>query len=125
MITHSLRARLVLLVLMSSASAALALGSDPDLAATRIADGARVIDVRSAEEVEATGVLADAAHVPYRETDGLIEAIGPEQDRVVVLYCSNGLRSSFAIDDLERAGYTNLVNGGGYEELQQALASQR
>jgi rhodanese-related sulfurtransferase len=39
-----------------------------------------------------------------------------------VLYCTNGLRSSFAIDDLKAAGYTNPVNGGGYAELQRALA---
>jgi phage shock protein E len=121
---RALLAPLMVLILSAAAPAVLALGS-PDLAATRIDDGALIIDVRSAEEVEETGLLADATQVPHTDTAGLIETIGPDRDRPVVVYCSTGLRSSFAIDDLERAGYTDVVNGGSYEDLQQALAAQR
>jgi phage shock protein E len=110
---------LAMLILSSIATAAADI--DVGRAAATVAEGALVVDVRSADEVAETSLLADATHVPHSDTDALIEAIGPDPDRPVVLYCSSGFRSAMAISDLQAAGYTNLVNGGGYDDLAAAL----
>jgi phage shock protein E len=94
---------------------------EPDRAAAAIDDGALVLDVRSADEVAETGVLAEAEHVPHTDIQGLIEAIGPDHDRLVVLYCRTGFRTALAIGELHEAGYTNLINAGGYVDLEAAL----
>lgn len=80
-----------------------------------------VIDVRSDEEVEDTGVLADAEHVEHTDTEGLMEVIGDDKARTVVLYCGSGRRAGMAIAALEGEGYMGLVNAGGYEDLEAAL----
>lgn len=95
----------------------------PHLAAQLIRMGdVLVLDVRSDEEVEETGTLADAVHVVHTDTEGLMEAIGEDKSRPVVLYCGSGRRAGIAIQALEEAGYIGLVNAGGYEDLQVALA---
>jgi phage shock protein E len=94
---------------------------EPQRAVEEIHQGALVLDVRSAEEVAETRLLADAVHVPHHDTDSLIAAIGPDPDRPVVLYCATGSRTSIAIDMLRDAGYNRLVNAGGYDDLKAAL----
>lgn len=77
---------------------------------------AMVIDVRTAAEFDA-GHLAGALHIPYEQVDALVAAIGPDQSRSVVLYCRTGRRSGIALQSLMQAGYTNVVNAGGYRDL--------
>ncbi|MDT8450840.1 MAG: rhodanese-like domain-containing protein [Wenzhouxiangellaceae bacterium] len=75
-----------------------------------------VIDVRSAGEVEETGMVAGATNIPHTETDALAEFIG-DKDRTVILYCGSGRRAGLAIDALRARGFHGLVNAGGYEHL--------
>lgn len=83
-----------------------------------------VLDVRSGEEVEETGKIDNAMNIEYTKTDALIEAIGEDNGRPVVLYCATGRRSGLAIEALGEAGYTGLVNAGGYEDLREALEEE-
>ena len=85
-----------------------------------IEEGALVIDVRSEEEYQA-GHLPGAVNVPYEETEALIELIGPDQDRNVVLYCGSGRRAEAAQQSLEEASYTGVYNASGLDAL---LATQ-
>lgn len=85
-----------------------------------IEEGALVIDVRSEEEYQA-GHLPGAVNVPYEETEALIELIGPDQDRNVVLYCGSGRRAEAAKQSLEEASYTGVYNASGLDAL---LATQ-
>ncbi|WP_198939385.1 rhodanese-like domain-containing protein [Motiliproteus sp. MSK22-1] len=39
------------------------------------------------------------------------------KDRQIVLYCRSGQRAGIAEAALRQAGYTNLLNGGGYSML--------
>lgn len=93
----------------------------PWLAARLVARGVPVIDVRSAEEVAATGTLADAVNIVHTDTAALIDFIGEDRDRTVVLYCGSGRRAARVIEALREQGYHNLVNAGGYEDLAEAL----
>lgn len=93
----------------------------PWLAAGLVAQDVPVIDVRSAEEVAETGILVNAVNIPHTDTAALIEFIGQNRDRTVVLYCDSGSRAALVLDTLREQGYHNLVNAGGYEDLAETL----
>lgn len=93
----------------------------PNLAADLLSLDVPVIDVRSDEEVEATGTLADAEHIVHTDVDAIAEFIGEGTDSAVVLYCGSGRRAGMVIDTLRERGYGGLVNAGGYANLQQAI----
>ena len=93
----------------------------PGLAASLIAQDVLVIDVRSAEEIEQTGVLANAQSIPHSQIDDIVSLIGEPSNRAVVLYCGSGRRASRVIDALRERGFGGGVNAGGYEDLAAAL----
>lgn len=93
----------------------------PTLAASLVEMDVPVVDVRSAEEIEETGTLADAEHIPHTQVDRIAAFIGDDTSRAVVLYCGSGRRAGLAIDALRERGYHGLVNAGGYEDLREAL----
>ena len=53
-------------------------------------------------------------HLPVT-SDG--QLVGGDKAKPVVVYCASGARSRKAQQQLEAAGYTNVVNGGGYDDL--------
>lgn len=96
----------------------------PNLAVTLIEMGVPVVDVRSDEEVEETGTLADAAHIPHTEIDEIMALIGENTSRAVILYCGSGRRAGRAIENLRERGYHGMVNAGGFEDLREALEGE-
>ena len=91
-------------------------GKDPAAAKQLIASGATVVDVRTAEEVE-DGALPGAKHIPIDELGARMAEIGTDKSKPVVVYCASGGRAGKAKAQLEAAGYTQVVNGGGYDDL--------
>lgn len=85
-----------------------------------IKDGALVIDVRSREEWNG-GHLSMAKHLPVDEVGRRLREVeqwaGGEKSKAIVVYCASGNRSGRARAVLESAGFTNVVNGGGYSAL--------
>jgi phage shock protein E len=81
-----------------------------------INNGAILIDVRTKEEFDA-GHLEGAINIPWEETASLMAAIGSDKQRPAVLYCRSGNRSGKAVAVLEKEGYGNLFNAGGYTAL--------
>ena len=74
------------------------------------------IDVRSAEEFNA-GHLQDAVNIPHDQILARIQAVSPDKNAPVNLYCRSGRRAEAALNELKNAGYTNVTNHGGYEDL--------
>ena len=74
------------------------------------------IDVRSAEEFNA-GHLQDAVNIPHEQILARIQAVSPDKNAPVNLYCRSGRRAEAALNELKNAGYTNVTNHGGYEDL--------
>ena len=74
------------------------------------------IDVRSAEEFNA-GHLQDAVNIPHDQILARIQAVSPDKNAPVNLYCRSGRRAEIALNELKNAGYTNVTNYGGYEDL--------
>ena len=74
------------------------------------------IDVRSAEEFNA-GHLQGAVNIPHDKIIEGVKAIGSDKDAPINLYCRSGRRAEAALTELKNAGYTNVINHGGYEDL--------
>jgi len=93
---------------------------DPATAKKLIEGGALVVDVRTPSEFEADH-LERATNVPIQDFAQRIaeveKLVGGDKAKPVVLYCGSGNRASKAKAQLEAAGYTNVVNGGGIDDL--------
>jgi len=79
--------------------------------------GLVLIDVRSPQEWQQTGVPAGARLVTIHQPDGLIgfldemnQTLGADLDRPIALICARGTRSSLASSALAEAGYTEIYN---------------
>jgi phage shock protein E len=96
---------------------------DPATARSLIASGAAVIDVRTADEF-AAGHLAMAINLPVSELAGRLaevdRLVGGDRTRAIVVYCAAGSRAAKAKAQLDAAGYTHVVNGGGLDDLRTA-----
>jgi phage shock protein E len=73
------------------------------------------IDVRTPDEY-------NQAHVPGAINFDLAEMMLGElpdvaQDAEITLYCRSGGRAQNALDIMQKAGFTNVKNGGGYSDL--------
>jgi len=84
-----------------------------------IENGALLIDVRTQGEFDA-GHLDGAINIPWEETNALMEAIGDDMDRPVVVYCRSGNRSGMSKKALDAKGYTHIFNGTGIKALEAA-----
>ncbi len=76
-----------------------------------------VVDVRSPQEWQQTGVPAGSLQVTIHQPDGLVgfvdamnETLGPDHARPVALICARGNRSTLASSALAEAGYTQVYN---------------
>lgn len=83
-----------------------------------VEQGTLLIDVRSEEEF-AEGHLSGAINIPHTELAQLMEAIGSDFNRPVVVYCRSGNRSGKAKTSLEEQGYSAVFNGTGFEYLKE------
>ena len=105
----------------SSAAPAAARKKDPAAARKLIAAGAVVIDVRSGEEY-AAGHVPRATNIPVDELAGRLAEVkqlaGGDLQKPVVVYCASGHRAAKAQQVLDGAGFAQVVNGGGIDDLQ-------
>lgn len=85
-----------------------------------IKDGAVLVDVRTPEEFSA-GNIDGAVLLPYQRILELPDVVTIKKDTPIVLYCASGKRAGIAKDVLEQAGYSQVYNAGGYEELYRQL----
>lgn len=93
---------------------------DPQRARDLIAKGAVVVDVRTPGEF-ADGHLASATNIPVQDFATRIaevdKLVAGDRTRPVVVYCAAGKRAAKAKAQLDAGGYTQVVNGGGYDDL--------
>lgn len=75
-----------------------------------------VIDVRSEDEWN-SGHVDQAIHIPHTEIGERISEVTDDKDAKIVLYCAVGGRAGMAKAKLEELGFTNIENGGGYEDV--------
>jgi len=81
----------------------------------KIAAGARVVDVRSVAEFK-DGAYKGAINIPLAFLQARMSELEPK-DKPIVLYCASGARSGQGARILKSAGFTDVVNAGGLDDM--------
>ena len=76
------------------------------------ADPVILLDVRTAEEY-AEIHIPNSISLPLDRLKQKIDAVAPDKDAEIVVYCLSGARSATACGQLAAMGYTNVSNLGG------------
>ncbi len=83
---------------------------------TLINDGAFLVDVRTSAEF-ASGTVKGAVNIPL---DKIPNQLAKFKDKKhIIVFCRSGNRSSQAKSILERNGFTNVTNGGTWNNVNQ------
>lgn len=100
-------------------------GLKSDDAKKLIAEGGKIIDVRSPAEFKG-GHFKGAFNVQHSNITQGIKKLKSKskikKDTPLILYCASGSRSSAAIRELKADGYTNVHNAGTQHKLTSLLA---
>lgn len=94
-----------------------------------VADGALLLDVRDAPELEAKGRATGSYHIPRGMLEFRADPACPfydptlQSDRAIVLYCGSGGRAALAGKLLKDMGYAQVYNLGGFADWKQAGGS--
>ena len=89
-------------------------------------DGALLLDVRDAPELETAGRAQGSHHIPRGMLEFRADAGTPfhdpqlQKDRAVVIHCASGGRAALAGKLLKDMGYAKVYNMGGLKEWQEA-----
>ena len=79
-----------------------------------------LFDVREESEF-AAGHLPGAKSLGKGIIERDIEALVPDPDTEMVLYCGGGFRSALAADNLQKMGYTNVISmDGGFRSWKES-----
>jgi len=99
----------------------------PQEAAKLIESGeALVVDVRDTAEIQNSGKVAGAVHVPRGMLEFRADPESPYHDpafsreKPVILYCASGGRSALSGKTLQDLGYTNVRNLGAFKDWVEA-----
>jgi rhodanese-related sulfurtransferase len=85
-------------------------------------DNVVVVDVRDAKELEQSGKVAGAVHVPRgllefkADPDSPIHDKSLGRDKTVILYCGSGGRSALGGKTLKDLGYDRVYNLGAFKD---------
>ncbi len=87
-----------------------------------LAQGALLLDIRDAPELEKVGRAAGSHHIPRGmlefRADPELPSYDPElrKDRTIILHCASGGRASLAGKLLKDMGYEQVYNLGGFTD---------
>lgn len=81
----------------------------------KIARGARIIDVRSSAEFR-DGSYPGAVNIPLVALLARMSELEPK-DTPIVLFCASGARSAQGARLLKQAGFTDVTNAGGLDDM--------
>ncbi|MGF1690068.1 rhodanese-like domain-containing protein [Photobacterium kagoshimensis] len=110
-----MKIKTVLCLLLTMASFTSWASERSEQAWTLIEQGAFLVDVRTPDEFS-QGHLTGSTNSPLSTVDTAFA--GVDKEMPIVVYCRSGNRSGKAMDYLKNAGFTQVHNGGGLEEMQ-------
>jgi rhodanese-related sulfurtransferase len=85
-----------------------------------------VVDVRDAPEVEKSGKVAGAVHIPRGMLEFRADPESPyydqsfARDKTVIVYCAAGGRAALSGQALKEMGYGEVYNLGGFNDWAEA-----
>lgn len=74
-----------------------------------------ILDVRTADEY-AEGHIPNAVNLDHEDVPSKAEAMLPDKDALILVYCRSGRRSKIAAEALVELGYTNVKEFGGIND---------
>lgn len=81
-----------------------------------IAEGAYLVDVRTPGEF-AQGHVKGSVNIPL---DRIPQELGKFKNKKnIIVFCRSGMRSGQALSVLQQNGFTNVVNGGTWDHVNQ------
>jgi len=86
--------------------------------ASLVANGALIVDVRSAGEYQ-DGHIKGSLNIPLETLRRNLAVLS--KDRTIITCCASGMRSATASNILKEHGFTNVYNGGGWISLQNKM----
>lgn len=87
-----------------------------------IPDNPYLVDVRTAKEFDG-GSVSGAINIPLDQIETRMAELKGKNNLVV--FCRSGNRSGQAKDILEKNGFANIVNGGGWKALKKQISKDR
>ena len=81
--------------------------------------GGIIIDVRSEAEFYSAHIEG-SLNIPLGELPSKLDYL-KDKDQAIITCCASGMRSAAAQKLLSAKGYTNVVNGGGWSNLEGKL----
>ena len=78
------------------------------------------IDVRTTEEFK-SGHIDGALHIPYETIGKEIEKHVKNKNAIIKVYCKVGGRAGIAKKTLDKMGYKNVSNAGGYKQIMKEM----
>ena len=108
--------------LLAEAAASVPKISPQDAAALIAGGDVLVVDVRDGTEVQSTGKVQGAKHVPRGMLEFRADPDSPyydpefNRDKTVLVYCASGGRSALAGKTLNDLGYKDVRNLGSFKE---------
>lgn len=85
------------------------------VAREKIKQGALVIDVRTPGEYQG-GHYEGAINIPVQDLEARLGEL-KDKSRAIVVYCASGMRSASATKILIHAGFADVTNAGGWDNL--------
>ena len=80
---------------------------------------ATIVDVRSPDEFNSEHYLG-AINIPLEEVSARIDEF-KDMAKPIIAYCRSGNRSGIAVTILKQNGIADITNGGGLDDLKEAL----
>ena len=85
----------------------------------QVKQGAIILDVRTPHEYS-SGHIKNSVNIPVNELTANLQKL-PGKDAAIITCCASGIRSGKAAGILKTNGYTNVYNGGSWDQLQNKL----
>ena len=88
-------------------------------------DTCNLIDIREINELESSGRVEGASHIPRGMLEVFLDPNSPifrngqlDQNKEFVLFCAGGVRSALAVKSLKEMGYKNISHiDGGFSSI--------
>ena len=88
-------------------------------------DTCNLIDIREINELESSGRVEGASHIPRGMLEVFLDSNSPifrngqlDQNKEFVLFCAGGVRSALAAKSLKEMGYENISHiDGGFSSI--------
>tara|TARA_B100000579_G_scaffold26776_1_gene18836 strand:+ start:111 stop:494 length:384 start_codon:yes stop_codon:yes gene_type:complete len=88
-------------------------------------DTCNLIDIREINELESSGRVEGASHIPRGMLEVFLDPNSPifrngqlDQNKEFVLFCAGGVRSALAVKSLKEMGYENTSHiDGGFSSI--------